>query len=132
MTAPSRDLEIRLPAVPGALATLGEALGGAGVSVQGGGAARGVAHFLVGDAARAREALTAFEVVADREVVMLRLDQARPGQLGLACRRMADAGVTIEVLYSDHDHQLCLVVDDPARGRRVAAAWAAVSSRRTP
>ena len=25
---------------------------------------------------------------------------------------MAEAGVNIEVLYSDHDHQLILVVDD--------------------
>jgi hypothetical protein len=36
---------------------------------------------------------------------------------------MADAGVNIEVLYSDHDHQLIIVVDDLARGREVAAAW---------
>jgi hypothetical protein len=36
---------------------------------------------------------------------------------------MADAGVNIEVLYSDHDHQLVLVVDDPAAARAVADAW---------
>jgi hypothetical protein len=38
--------------------------------------------------------------------------------------RMAEAGVNIEVLYSDHDHQLILVVDDLARGREVSEAWA--------
>ena len=37
---------------------------------------------------------------------------------------MAEAGVNIEVLYSDHDHQLILVVDDLARGRTVSEAWA--------
>jgi hypothetical protein len=37
---------------------------------------------------------------------------------------MAEAGVNIEVLYSDHDHQLILVVDDPRRGRAVSEAWA--------
>jgi hypothetical protein len=37
---------------------------------------------------------------------------------------MADAGVNIEVLYSDHNHQLILVVDEIARGRRVSEAWA--------
>ena len=37
---------------------------------------------------------------------------------------MADAGVNIEVLYSDHDHQLILVVDDPVRGRQVSETWA--------
>jgi hypothetical protein len=36
---------------------------------------------------------------------------------------MAEAGVNIEVLYSDHGHQLILVVDDVERGRRVAEQW---------
>ena len=54
---------------------------------------------------------------------MQRLRQGVPGQLGLLTRRMADAGVNIEVLYSDHDQQLILVVDDLARGREVSEAW---------
>jgi hypothetical protein len=37
---------------------------------------------------------------------------------------MAEAGVNIEVQYSDHDHQLILVVDDIEKGRAVAEAWA--------
>jgi hypothetical protein len=37
-----------------------------------------------------------------------RLKQAIPGQLGQLTRRMANAGINIEVLYSDHDHQLIL------------------------
>jgi hypothetical protein len=91
---------------------------------------RGLAHFLVADAAAATRALGAagLEVLGDREVVTLRLDQERPGQLGLACRRMAEAGVGIEVLYSDHQHRLVLVVDDVDRARAVAAAWAAEGS----
>jgi hypothetical protein len=36
---------------------------------------------------------------------------------------MAEAGVNIEVLYSDHDHRLVLVVDDAERARAVARAW---------
>jgi hypothetical protein len=36
---------------------------------------------------------------------------------------MADAGVNIEALYSDHDHQLILVVDDPDKARAVSADW---------
>jgi hypothetical protein len=63
-------------------------------------------------------------VIAVRDVVVQRLKQAVPGQLGKLTRRMAEAGVNIEVLYSDHDHQLILVVDDVTRGRAVAAAWA--------
>jgi hypothetical protein len=37
---------------------------------------------------------------------------------------MANAGVNIRVQYSDHDHQLILVVDDVGRARQVAEEWA--------
>ena len=125
-----KDLAIDLEDRPGALAEMGEALGRAGVSVEGGGAwvvgGRGVAHFLFADGTAAREALEAagIRVVAERDVLVQRLKQDVPGQLGLLTRRMAEAGVNIEVLYSDHDHQLILVVDDLGRGREVAARWA--------
>lgn len=56
------------------------------------------------------------------DVVMLRLHQSRPGQLGLLTQRMADAGVNIEVLYSDHDHNLVLVTSERARAVAVAVA----------
>lgn len=124
-----RDLEIELEDRPGALAEMGAALGAAGVSVEGGGAwvvaGRGVAHFLVEDGAAARAALEAagIRVLADREVLVQRLDQEVPGQLGRITRRMAEAGVNIQALYSDHDHQLILVVDDLAAGRAVSDAW---------
>jgi prepilin-type processing-associated H-X9-DG protein len=89
---------------------MGEALGQAGVSVEGGGVfvagGVGVAHFLFVDGHAAR-----------------RLRQDEPGQLGKIARRMAEAGVNIEVQYSDHDHQLILVVDDLAKGRAAADAW---------
>lgn len=123
------DLAIALDDQPGALAEMGEALGRAGVSVEGGGAwvvdGRGVAHFLFHDGARARAALEAagIRVLADREVVTVRLRQDEPGQLGKISRRMADAGVNIEVLYSDHDHRLVLVVDDVAAAAKVAETW---------
>src|SRR3954451_1579034 len=124
-----KDLAIVLENRPGALAEMGEALGRAGVSVEGGGAwvvaGKGIAHFLVEDAAAARTALAqaGIDVIAVRDVVVQRLQQDLPGQLGLLTRRMADAGVNIEVLYSDHQNQLILVVDDLARGREVSKAW---------
>jgi hypothetical protein len=108
---------------------MGETLGNAGVSVEGGGAwvvdGRGVAHFLFHDGEAARAALEAagIRVLAVREVVVQRLKQAVPGQLGKLTRRMAEAGVNIEVLYSDHDNQLILVVDNVTKGRAVAEAW---------
>jgi hypothetical protein len=124
-----KDLAIRLENRPGALADMGETLGKAGVSIEGGGAwvvdGVGVAHFLFHDGAAARKALEAagITVLAERDVVVQRLKQAVPGQLGQLTRRMAEAGVNIEVLYSDHDHQLVLVVDKLDEARRVADAW---------
>ena len=61
-------------------------------------------------AARSRSA--GIRVLAERDVLVQRLNQAEPGQLGKIARRMADAGVNIEAMYSDHDHRLILVVDD--------------------
>jgi len=124
-----KDLTIALDNRPGALAEMGEALGSAGVSVEGGGAwvvnGAGVGHFLFEDGAAARRALEAagIRVLAERDVLVQRLRQDEPGQLGKLSRRMAEAGVNIEVLYSDHNHQLILVVDDLAKGREVSEAW---------
>ncbi|MGC8519870.1 MAG: amino acid-binding ACT domain-containing protein [Steroidobacteraceae bacterium] len=126
-----KDLAIELANRPGALAEMGEALGAAQVSLEGGGAfagaAGGVAHFLVADVDRARRALAdaGIRVVADREIIAVHLHQEEPGQLGRLTRRMAEAGVNIEVLYSDHAHRLILVVDRPDVARPVAAAWEA-------
>jgi hypothetical protein len=127
------DLAIALENRPGALAEMGDALGRAGVSIEGGGAwvvhatddARGVAHFLFEDGDAARRALetAGIKVIAVNEVLIQRLNQSEPGQLGKLTRRMADAGVNIEVLYSDHDHQMILVVDDFERGRAVSEEW---------
>lgn len=124
-----QDLTIELENRPGALAEMGEALGRAGVSIEGGGAfvvnGIGVAHFLFVDGGAARQALEAagIRVLEERDVLVQRLNQAEPGQLGKISRGMAEAGVNIEVLYSDHEHQLILVVDDLAKGRTVSAAW---------
>jgi hypothetical protein len=86
---------------------------------------KAIAHFLFADAAAARKTLEAagIEVLAERDVVVQRLKQDVPGQLGKIARRMADAGVNIEVQYSDHYNQLILVVDDVAKASAVSTAW---------
>ena len=125
-----KDLTIALEDRPGALAEMGDALGRAGVSVEGGGAfvvnGDGVAHFLFEDGVAARNALEAagLRVLDERDVLIQRLNQTEPGQLGKISRRMAEAGVNIEILYSDHNHQLILVVDDIEKGRAVSEKWA--------
>jgi len=130
-----QDVAIALKNVPGALADMGEALGRAGASIEGGGAfvvnGQGVAHFLFADGELARKALEAagIHVLRVSEVLVQRLNQAQSGQLGKITRRMAEAGVNIEVLYSDHGNQLILVVDDIEKGREVSEAWTLETSK---
>jgi hypothetical protein len=125
------DLHVRLSDRPGALADLGEALGRAGVSLEGGGVftADGVghAHFLVhdGEAARAVATAAGLDVRSVRQVLIRRLDQERPGQLGAITRALADARVSIEVQYSDHANRLILVVDDLPAAEAATKGWTA-------
>jgi hypothetical protein len=124
-----KDIAIILRNRPGALADMGDALGRAGVSIEGGGAwvvnGQGAAHFLFEDDAPARSVLESagIQVLDEREVLIQKLNQSQPGQLGKLTRRMAQAGVNIEVLYSDHSNNLILVVDDIVKGRAVSEAW---------
>ncbi len=129
-----RDVAVRLANRPGALADLGETLGRAGVSLEGGGGfvvgEACLVHFLVDDGDRAASALrvAGLDVVAVREVLEVRLRQDEPGQLGTLTRALADANINIECIYSDHDHRLilCVAASDVAAARRITDAWRAV------
>ena len=136
-----KDLAIALEDRPGALAELGDTLGKLNISIEGGGVftwdGDAIGHFLFDDAAGARRALEAagIQVVGVNEVLIQRLRQDEPGQLGKIARRMAEAGVNIEVMYSDHHNQLILVVDDMEKGRHVSEQWtreAGAAPRRNP
>jgi hypothetical protein len=98
------DLAVTVEDQPGALAGMGEALGAAGINIGGvcGVAAPGasVVHLLVDDAAGARQSLegAGFSSVEEREVVVVEVED-RPGVLGEVARKLADAGVNIELVY---------------------------------
>jgi hypothetical protein len=123
------DLEIEFDGRPDGLAVLGEALGRAGISVEGGGMftvnGRAVGHFLVEDGQAAQRGLTTagLRVTAVREVLARRLDQEVPGQLGAITRAIAAAGPRLETLYSDHDHRLILVTSDQPAAADATRAW---------
>ncbi|PSL08042.1 hypothetical protein CLV30_1019 [Haloactinopolyspora alba] len=131
MNAGPQDLEVRLPNRPGALADLGQALGSAGVSLEGGGVFTddecAVAHYLVDDGGAAVDAVVAAGLgpAVVRDVVITRLDQETPGQLGALARLLGDAGVTVLVQYSDHAGKLVLLVsdEDTAVCRNVVDRW---------
>ena len=130
------DVAIELKNQPGELARLGEILGEKGISINGGGVfvaeGKGVAHFLFEDGNAAKVVLegAGIQVVDVKRVLIQRLDQELPGQLGAIARRMADAGVNIEVQYSDHDNQLIIVADDFEKGRKVSEDWERERRRR--
>jgi hypothetical protein len=119
------DLAIDLDGRSDALAVMGEAL----VSIEGGGmftaGGRTIAHFLVEDGHAARRVLAAagIPVTAVREVVARRLVQETPGQLGALTRAIGEAGIRVDVLYSDHDHRLILVTSDQAATAIATKAW---------
>jgi len=125
------DVAIELPGQPGSLARFGEALGDAGVSIEGGGVFTvdgvGHAHFLVEDGEEARVALekAGLGTATIRPVLIRRLKQEVPGQLGAIARALGDAGVNIETQYSDHAKRLILVVDDLETAECVTSDWAA-------
>jgi hypothetical protein len=98
------DLAVPVEDKPGVLAGMGEAIGGAGINIGGVcGAAAGagsVVHLPLEDAAATRTALESagFDAIDEREVLVVDIED-RPGALGEAARKLADAGVNIELVY---------------------------------
>ena len=124
-----KDLQIILNNKPGELARMGEILGKANVSLEGGGVFVhkniGVAHFLVEEAERGKAVLESngIQVEEINEVLIQKLKQEVPGQLGKICRILSENNVNILTQYSDHDNQLILVVDDYIKGKEVSEKW---------
>ena len=115
------DLAIVMENGPGTLAEIGEALGRAGINVEGicGFVAQGqgVGHLLVADPTAARQALDGLcEVGEEREVLILEVDD-RPGALGSIARKLSDAGVNVEVAYLGTGTRLVLAVSDIEKAR---------------
>jgi hypothetical protein len=111
------DLTVRLVDRPGAMAGACEALGAAGINIEGccaypAGTA-GQLHLLVEDAEGARGALrdAGYEMVQDRQVIVHELEDV-PGSAGAALRRIADAGVNLELVYVATATRLVIGADD--------------------
>ncbi|HXH35492.1 MAG TPA: hypothetical protein VNJ54_13985 [Plantibacter sp.] len=115
------DIEIEAPHGAASLVRIGQALGAAGVGLEGGGMWSGVAHYLIADPDAAVRALAAAGVgpVTVRPVVLAELDADVPGALGRMMAHLIDAGVTLHIQNSDHDNRNVLVVDDALRARSV-------------
>ena len=124
-----KDIEIVLQNKPGTLALMGETLGKNKISLEGGGVFYNgeisIAHFLVEEAELAKKVLedVGIKVLKINDVIIQKLRQDVPGQLGMFCRKMASANVNILTQYSDHSNKLIIVVDDHEKGKMVSEEW---------
>jgi hypothetical protein len=119
------DLTVVLEDRAGQLAHLGEALGDAGVNVEGFCATThdgsGVVHVLVENAMVAQNALILADLKvegeADAVVVDLSDEADRPGALGRLAGRIAGAGVNISIAYLATRDRGVFVTSDNERAR---------------
>ena len=118
------DLTVILEDKPGTIADMGEALGKAGINIEGMCGfpceGKGIIHVLVEDASPARKALEeAGLVVKDVRQVLVWDIPDKPGELGRACRRVADAGVNVDLLYVASGTRVVLGADDLDKAKAV-------------
>lgn len=125
----AKDLLVTLEDQPGEGARLGEALGRAGVNIEGlcaimeGG--RGAVHILVEDVAGARAALEGIGITVEVEtdvIVSPALpdpDIDTPGVFGGMARALAEAGINISLVYVAARNRVVLATDDNQRATKL-------------
>ena len=118
----AKDLTVILKDRPGTLADLGEALGNAGINIGGmcgfPSEGKAVIHILVEDGAGARRVLenAGLEVSGEREVLVLEVED-RPGAFGDIARKIANAGVNINLAYLATKTRLVIGADNLAKAK---------------
>lgn len=121
------DFALCLPTRPGTLLRVAEALGHAGINIDGAcGLASddgAVVHVVVSDAELARRTLlnAGVEICGEQPVSVLAVEN-RPGGAAALLRHVADAGVSLTLLYTTLDGRLVLGSDEPARLHDALAA----------
>jgi len=117
-----KDITVILRDSPGTLADLCEKLAEGGVNIEGISVItyKGECpiHILVEDAAGARKILGAnwMDVISERDALVKDIPN-QPGALGEIGRKLADAGINIEVVYLTTNAKVALVVDDLEKAR---------------
>jgi hypothetical protein len=125
------DLTVILDDRAGQLAHMGEALGDAGVAIEGISATTsdgvGIVHVLVDNAMVAQNALILADIKvegeADAVVIDLTAEEAgRPGTLGRLAGKVGTAGINVSVAYLATHDRVALVTNDNERAREVLQA----------
>jgi hypothetical protein len=124
-----KDIEILFENKCGQLALMGEILGKNKISLEGGGVFHNgnfsIAHFLVEEAGKARIELerVGIKVTKISDVIIQKLRQDVPGQLGMFCKELANENINILTQYSNHSNQLIVVVDNYEKAKKVSDNW---------
>ena len=120
------DLTVVLDDRAGQLAHMGEALGDAGVNIEGFCATTddgvGIVHVLVENAMVAQNALILADIKIEGETDAVVIDltdeeAGRPGTLGRVASRVASAGINISVAYLATRDRAVLVTSDNEKAR---------------
>jgi hypothetical protein len=122
----AKDLLVTLEDRPGTLADLGEALGDAGINIEGVCAitheGRGIIHLLVEDVAGARRALegAGIKVEGETDVIVGDIpdDVDKPGTLGTMARKVANAGVNVTLAYLATKNRSVVATSDNAKAQQ--------------
>ena len=126
----AKDLLVSLPDKSGEGARLGEALGNAGVNIEGMCAVthegRGIVHVLVDDVAGARAALegAGIKVEGETDVIVGELPSEgvdSPGTMGRMMRSIADAGINVSFAYLATKDRVVTATSDNDKVRELMA-----------
>ena len=123
------DLTISVDDRPGGLASIGEALGGAGINIEGlcGHAldGRGMVHVCVQDGGAARAALEGAGIKIEGEADAILgepvqgADQA--GTMAPMARAVAEAGINVQAVYLATNSRVVMVTSDNAKLKELIA-----------
>ena len=117
------DLTISVEDRPGGMAAVGEALGNAGINVEGlcghGFEGRGMIHICVQDGAAAKSALEGAGIKVEGEADAILGGSVAgadtPGTMGAMARQIADAGINVRSAYLATNSRVVMVTDDNAK-----------------
>lgn len=122
-----RDFCVELADGAAGLAMLGDLLGSAGVNIDGLSLTdcdgRAVVHFVVTDAATARQVLNGagIRILDDCDVFVLHKDRkqvtGKPGSFGAICRTLAEHGIRIRFGYPAEHNRFVFGVDNIKKAR---------------
>jgi hypothetical protein len=118
----AKDLTVMVPNRPGMLADLSEVLGNAGISMNGVCAfpseGKVAIHILVDNPSATRGVLdkAKLQVLLERDVLIIGVED-KPGEFGKICRKLANIGININLVYPTVQGKVVIGVDDLERAR---------------